>query len=410
MNGDSQMQMETGPGQVFASGREALGITREQAADVLNLPVRVIGAIEENDAGKLPDTVYVNGYIRSYAKLLGLAAQPLIDAWSAQHAQQDEEDAPLEGFATNSATKAVNVVPFKMGRWLVIAVLLSAGFVYFVASNNNGAEERQVVAVSSIQQSASQAGVPLSSVSEVSMSEYSPVAVTATAAETFEVSGEEARESEVAEVTQVRPLEKGATEKVAIEDVAAEEVEAIEVEATEVAAQGVAANEIAATNEAGAPEAASAVDAVGEDDSLQTSDAKQNVTTGDILTDPTVAEDEAPEREAAQAYALPRLTEFGDNIIDLAFSADCWFEIRNEAGLLLHADLGRDGQTRRYFGDGPFQIKLGYSPGAKLAYNEEAVDLALFTRRDVASVLIGESQNEEQNETDLSSTQGALQW
>ena len=79
-------KMDSGPGQVFIDGREALGITQEQAADSLNLSVRAIKAIESDDANSLPDIVYVNGYIRSYAKLLGIASQPLIDAWRAQHA------------------------------------------------------------------------------------------------------------------------------------------------------------------------------------------------------------------------------------------------------------------------------------------------------------------------------------
>ena len=72
-----------------------------------------------------------------------------------------------------------------------------------------------------------------------------------------------------------------------------------------------------------------------------------------------VAEPET-EREQPLAFALPRLTEFGDNVIVLSFTADCWFEIRNESGQLLYADLGRDTQTRRYVGEGPFQIKLGF--------------------------------------------------
>ena len=54
-----------GPGKVFAEGREALEISRQQMADVLNLPVRTILAIEENDPTVLPDAVYVNGYMRS---------------------------------------------------------------------------------------------------------------------------------------------------------------------------------------------------------------------------------------------------------------------------------------------------------------------------------------------------------
>ena len=88
-------KMDGGPGQVFIAGRESLGMTPEQAAESLNLSVKAIRAIENDDADSLPDIAYVNGYIRSYAKLLGIASEPLIAAWRAQHAEPENE--PLGG-------------------------------------------------------------------------------------------------------------------------------------------------------------------------------------------------------------------------------------------------------------------------------------------------------------------------
>ena len=124
-----------GPGKVFAEGREALDLSREQMADVLNLPVRTILAIEENNPSALPDAVYVNGYMRSYSKLLGLASQPLIDAWWAQHVE-NEEHVLIEEQNDEIAEKAINDRPFKMGRWAAAGLVVSVGFVYFVSSSN----------------------------------------------------------------------------------------------------------------------------------------------------------------------------------------------------------------------------------------------------------------------------------
>ena len=111
-----------GPGRVFAEGREALDMSRSQMADVLNLPVRTIAAIEENNRGALPDAVYVNGYMRSYSKLLGLASQPLIDAWWAQHVENEEQEF-IEEQNDEIVEKAINDRPFKMGRWAVAGPL-----------------------------------------------------------------------------------------------------------------------------------------------------------------------------------------------------------------------------------------------------------------------------------------------
>ena len=135
MNDKRDSESLFGPGKVFAEGREAIDMSREQMADVLNLPVRTILAIEENNPSVLPDAVYVNGYMRSYAKLLGLASQPLIDAWWAQHVE-NQEQVSIEGHNDEMVEKTVNVRPFKMGRWAVAGLVLSAGFVYFVSNNN----------------------------------------------------------------------------------------------------------------------------------------------------------------------------------------------------------------------------------------------------------------------------------
>ena len=124
-----------GPGRVFAEGREALDMSRSQMADVLNLPVRTILAIEENNRGALPDAVYVNGYMRSYSKLLGLASQPLIDAWWAQHVENEEQEF-IEEQNDEIVEKAINDRPFKMGRWAVAGLVVSVGFVYFVSNSN----------------------------------------------------------------------------------------------------------------------------------------------------------------------------------------------------------------------------------------------------------------------------------
>jgi cytoskeletal protein RodZ len=142
MSDQKDSQSIVGAGKVFAEGREALDLTREQTADILNLSVRMVRALEESKPDQLPDKVYVNGYIRSYAKLLGLAAQPLIDAWWAQHAEQaNDMSAPEPAFDRASGEKAVR--PFKMGRWAMLALVLSAGFVYFVTNSDQSRRRRR---------------------------------------------------------------------------------------------------------------------------------------------------------------------------------------------------------------------------------------------------------------------------
>ena len=67
-------------GQLLVKGREALELSVEDVARELNLGVDTIKALESNDYGVLPGYTFVKGYIRSYAKLLRLDEEKVLDA------------------------------------------------------------------------------------------------------------------------------------------------------------------------------------------------------------------------------------------------------------------------------------------------------------------------------------------
>ena len=394
-------KLDSGPGQVFVDGREALGITQEQAADSLNLSVRAIKAIESDDANSLPDIVYVNGYIRSYAKLLGIASQPLIDAWRAQHAMPADEAAQLNTSPDGSKVDAVNVRPMKMGRWALIALGLSAVFVYFVAFTDDAATPQSPQEIASVSSAGEPSGLgPQADVGEdldeqtradgagaVSVELDSAVAETAanepsvTDTEVDGVLGDDTASEDDASIGSV-------AQQAVVEDRTQESTQEKTQEKTDVSPQDLVAETVA---EEGNLEVAA-----DEIVAIQAGSQAPDEEVAQIDADVSQAE---PEREVAKAFALPRLTEFGDNTIDLTFSEDCWFEIRTIDGELLYADLGRTGQSRRYVGAAPFRIKLGFSPGAALAYNGEPIDLAPYTRQEVARVLLSEQEAEDVQET-----------
>ena len=387
-------KVDGGPGQVFIDGRESLGMTPEQAAMSLNLSVKAIKAIENDDAGSLPEIVYVNGYIRSYAKLLGIAPEPLIAAWRAQHVEPENE--PLELDWSKDATQAdeMNVRPLKMGRWALMAICLSAAFVYFVTSSGDGTvsqvqptsadvlvgsqtpdrEPPAAAALNSADVQVNSKPVRDESVAQEQSQASSTVAgegtanpVDGTFAGLDEVARDNALNTEV--TTQQEPTLAEYSEAIAQE------------KAEEISEQNIQQ----ATVQAAEPVDLASPGPNQPPNQAPDSEAAQG--------DPNnVALEAEPDREIAKAFALPRLTEFGDNTIDLTFSEDCWFEIRTAQGDLLYADLGRSGQSRRYTGAAPFRLKLGFSPGVSLVYNDEPIDLEPYTRQEVARILLGEQR------------------
>lgn len=67
-----------GPGADLKAAREGLQVSVREVADALNLPSRVIEALEADDYEGLPPTVFTRGYLRSYARLLELSPDDLL--------------------------------------------------------------------------------------------------------------------------------------------------------------------------------------------------------------------------------------------------------------------------------------------------------------------------------------------
>jgi len=68
------------PGRALAAARQARGMTVTEVALRLKFSPRKIEALETDRFDALPGPTIVRGMIRSYAKLVGLDAKPLVEA------------------------------------------------------------------------------------------------------------------------------------------------------------------------------------------------------------------------------------------------------------------------------------------------------------------------------------------
>lgn len=66
------------PGELLANRRRQLTFSIDEVATRVRLAPRQIEALEANDFGALPGMAIVRGFIRSYAKLLGMDPAPLV--------------------------------------------------------------------------------------------------------------------------------------------------------------------------------------------------------------------------------------------------------------------------------------------------------------------------------------------
>ena len=410
---NKDLEQGQGPGLVFIQAREALSITQAETADVLNLSVSVIKALESNDDSVLPERVYVNGYIRSYAKLLGLAAEPLIQAWGAQfpdemqsqRADLDEEQARNWSVASANPRESTG-----LGRWILVAILLSVVFIYFV-SNQEGGETAAVVVVEApiVEPSGpveSDGSVVDTTATETVVTDVvvgldnaattidEPVVIQAKTVDVV-ISAEPILAPQPALEPEPQPLlETGSETSTAIDvQASAADVPIEERQITEDADDSIDRINAQANGQS-----------EDQTDDQANDQAKVLATTMSSVVGPVAIADVtdtidssaqidsvAPDaKQEAPAFSLPRLTLEGNDRIVLSFTADCWFEIKNVDGEMLHADLGRSEQVREYFGQGPFSIKLGFAQGAAVEFNGASVALAPHTRNNVAKLVLGQ--------------------
>ena len=71
---------DNGCGRRLRNAREAAGLTVDEVAGRLRMPVRVVESLEAEDWSRLGAAVYVRGQLRSYARLLGLSTDTVQSA------------------------------------------------------------------------------------------------------------------------------------------------------------------------------------------------------------------------------------------------------------------------------------------------------------------------------------------
>jgi cytoskeleton protein RodZ len=103
---------------------------------------------------------------------------------------------------------------------------------------------------------------------------------------------------------------------------------------------------------------------------------------------PVPAPAPAPAVEARRSTAIQHETVLNAKRIELVFDRESWVEIKDADGRIVFSQLNPPGSRRNVVGEAPFSIIIGNATGVKLRYNNTDVDLAPFTRTDVARLTL----------------------
>ncbi len=293
----SSDDLELSVGQILKAARESSGLSVDDVAGRLKLTVRQLSSIESDDFESLPGNTFARGFVRNYARLLGLDAQPLLDRLASSLPKERIQAAmPYVGDAT--ALNSVPVGSRKSQSWprLVAAILgliIGVGVVFWYLQRPPE---------------------PDMSLTTMPM----PVVDDASAVE---------QANPASDVNSIVP----GVESLPMEQPASAAGEAMDFNSSKAAST---------------PEA-----------------------TLSISSTPAV------EATPAGAERIRVLAKF-----------DSWVQIVDAQGRVLISQLMRQGMEQSVIGQAPFKVKIGNSPQTQLFYRDQRVDLAPYTRADVATL------------------------
>ncbi|MGF1680541.1 cytoskeleton protein RodZ [Photobacterium minamisatsumaniensis] len=310
------------PGDMLRQAREQLGYTQADVASRLRLRLSVVNDIELNNFEKAQLATFTRGYVRSYAKFVGLDETDILaklDHFG--HAQPQEQE--MQSFSRRTKREAHDNRIMRL-TWALAVLFIGLTGVWWWQS-------LQMPSEADLVNSNSQQTQPLD--------------------ESLATGNGEA-DVDTATVLNANPSDEASlTSSPSVEDMAPMVAEQIE--------------EPQASFEDSFTETSS------NDDILQNDD----VDSADSLAAEQLTGIVSENEDSAVVV---------ESTLELSFSGDCWIDIRDVNGKRLDTGIKKAGDVLKLDGDEPFRVVLGAPGVVTMSYKGEPVDLSRYPAGKVA--------------------------
>lgn len=132
--GQNETAQKLSPGVVLARARNSQGLSLAEVADHLKITESYVRAIEESAFDDLPQAAFVRGYIRNYAKMVGLSGQELVDDYDQFTGNSSLEAPRLQGGRRVKPLRA-HRFPSPVHAFALVLVVSLAGLSYYLWNN-----------------------------------------------------------------------------------------------------------------------------------------------------------------------------------------------------------------------------------------------------------------------------------
>lgn len=329
------------PGETLRQARESNGWSLAEVALKLNLTVTSLSNLEAGAFDKLPGHTFARGYIRAYAKLLGMDQTALVQQFD-QSTGTDSQGSNVHALGRIEEPVRVSHTILRIVSLLLLIAVIGGGFVWWQDQTSQRTKD-----------------------------------LTSLAPEHVEVEGADG-------TTQIHPIDE--PEDQAVAEGQAEGATALALPQSETTAESTGA-------EPAAPATAPAAPAATPTAPVQTPApvvAAPATPTANVPATPapTVAAPAVPATPAPTAQAAAPVA--GEGQVSVQFVADCWTQVTDGTGKVLFSGLKRKGDSLSVAGKPPFAVRLGYARGAQVSYNGQSVDTAPFTSGETARLKLGQ--------------------
>ncbi|MFK9081194.1 RodZ domain-containing protein [Pseudomonas neuropathica] len=314
------------PGETLRQARESNGWSLAEVALKLNLTVSSLSNLEAGAFDKLPGHTFARGYIRAYAKLLGMDQAVLVQQFD-QSTGTDSKGSNVHSLGRIEEPVRVSHTILRIVSLLLLVAVVGGGFAWW--QDQTSQRTKDVVSLTP---------------------------------EHVEVEGADG-------TTQIHPLDE--PEDQAVAEGQTDNATALALPQAETAAPAPA--------ETPAPVAPVTAPIVAT--------PATPAPAAPVAAAPAAPAVPAP-TAAAPAPAAPAVA--GQGQVQLQFTADCWTQVTDGAGKVLLSGLKRKGDSVSVSGKPPFSVRLGYARGAQVSYNGQAVNVAPFTSGETARLKLGQ--------------------
>jgi len=125
------------PGHLMRQAREDKGWSQKDTASALHLTSKVINAIEEDDFDVIPSFVFARGYIRSYARHLGLDGQALVTEFNAVYGMPDHNSKPMSAMRKTDRQSRPGDTWVKLVSGLFVVGLIVVSVIWWQSQNSS---------------------------------------------------------------------------------------------------------------------------------------------------------------------------------------------------------------------------------------------------------------------------------